>query len=192
MKIVPVAHDLELGVSSLPRTLGLHMSDIYGRLYEELEPKRFRRDTPMPLEKLEAGLTFETILEEGLARRLAGDQRPGEFITKEGIIYSPDLLLFNGETRLGEIKLTWMSSREMPQAAASRLPPKFDKWVTQMSSYCHNLETPYARLYSFFVNGNYEHPYEPELRAWDVEFSARDLKDNWRMMLNFAKQRRML
>ena len=33
--------DLGLGMSSGERAEGLHMSDIYSALYQELEPKRF-------------------------------------------------------------------------------------------------------------------------------------------------------
>lgn len=192
MKITPIENDIEMGVSTLPRSPGLHLSSIYGSLFEELEPQRFKQDGPPPPLKLEAGLTFEMLLEEGLARRMAGSERPGEFTTPEGVIYSPDLLLFNGVMRLGEIKLTWMSSREMPTEVATTLPPKFEKWLVQMRAYCYHLQTCHARLYAFFVNGNYQRPFEPDLRAWDIEFSPRELADNWRMLLTHAKQKGML
>lgn len=182
MKITPVEHDLQLAVSSIPRSPGLHMSDIYGSLYKELEPNRFK-DGPMDLLKLEAGLTLEAIFEEGLKRRLI--ERPGEFTTEEGIIYTPDLLIFNHVTRLGEIKLTWMS---MHQGIEHQ---KFDKWFCQMKSYCYHLQTPYARLYAFFVNGNYR-PSTPAIRAWDIEFTAQELRDNWACLINHAKHKRLL
>lgn len=104
------------------------MSDLYNDLYADLEPKRFSKSGPMPVEKLEFGMAFEEMLEDSLRKRLVGE-RPGEFTTEEGIIYSPDLLIFNGATRLGEIKLTWMSCREMPKERTDAgLPSKFAKW----------------------------------------------------------------
>ena len=190
MKIVPIPHNLELGVSTLPRSPGLHMSQIYGDLYQDLEPKRFVRGGTPDINKMEAGLGLESVLEEGLKGRLA--ERPGEFVTDEGIIYSPDLIIFNDVTRLGEIKLTWLSCREVPREPGNSLPQKMDKWLTQMKAYCYHLQTPYARLYAFFVNGTYKHPYTPELLAWDIEFSTQELKENWQMLMNHARHKGML
>lgn len=167
------------------------MSTLYGDLYQDLEPKRYKRDeAPDPL-RLEAGLSLEMMLEEGLKRRLA--ERPGEFVTPdEGIIFSPDLFIFNHVARLGEIKLTWMSSREVPREAISgRFPPQFDKWFTQMGCYGYHLEMPHQRLYAFFVNGDYRPP-RPELLAWDLEWSARELREQWQMTLNHARAKGML
>src|ERR1019366_4527140 len=115
MIVTPVAHGLEdlIGKSG-PRTPGLHMSAIYGALYEQLEPARYTGGTPDPL-RLEAGLAFETMLETAIKDRLCGGGRPPELTSEEGILFNPDLLIFNGHTRVGEIKLTWLSSREAPR-----------------------------------------------------------------------------
>ena len=193
MIITPCSHGLEgIGVSTGYRSPGLHMSTIYNSLYQELEPKRFiKGSTPDPL-RLEAGLAFESLLEEGIKQRLCGE-RMGEFITAEGIVYSPDLILFNSAPteRLGEIKLTWLSSKDVPREPANGFPPKFDKYFTQMKAYCYHLETCYARLITFFVNGTYRPP-QPELLAWDVEFTKRELAENWQMLLNHAMHKRLL
>ncbi len=192
MKITPIPHGLDLLKSDIERSPGLHMSAIYNDLFQDLEPKRFTRGgTPDPV-RMAAGFCLEEMLEEGLKRRHA--ERPGEFLTSEGIAYSPDLIIFNGSMRLGEIKLTWMSSKEVPRCAANTFPPKFDKWLTQMKAYCHHLETNHARLLAFFVNGDYRFGKGsgPEMLAWDLEFSARELRDNWSMLLNHAKSKGML
>lgn len=194
MRIVPIDHGLQdlIGKSVGPRSEGLHMSDIYGSLFKELEPKRYDQGGPLPLLRFEAGLALENILEQGLRQRLV--ERPGEFTTKEGIIFSPDLILFNGTTRVGEMKLSWLSSREAPRLACNGFPPKWDKWVVQMMAYCFNLDTPDARLIGFFINGDYDHKrgLSPELLAWDVQFTPRELKENWDMLLSHARQKRML
>lgn len=190
MKITPVPHGLDIAKSVLPRSPGLHMSSLYSDLYCDLEPKRFERGgTPDPL-RLEAGLSLELMLEEGFHARHA--ERPGELVTEEGIIYSPDLILFeDGYTRLGEIKLTWASAREVPMESATTFPPSFSRWFVQMQAYCHALQTPHARLIAFFVNGNYR-PQKPTLHAWDIEFTARELKENYQMLLNHGRSKGML
>lgn len=195
MKITPCPHGFEDIVGQNKpgylRGKGLHMSDIYGSLFKELEPKRYDTGEPMDLNRLEAGMAFEEFLEEGMTKRLSGE-RPGELTTEEGILYSPDFLVFSDVTRLGEIKLTWLSSKEVPRERANGFPPQFDKYFCQMMSYCHNLETPYARLVAYFVNGPYKHPYTPELLAWDIEFSSRELRENWQMMMSHARRKKLL
>lgn len=191
MRITPVPHGLEdLIGNSGPRSGGLHMSAIYGDLYSDLEPDRYiRGSVPDPL-RLEAGLAFESFLEEALKARLVNAQRPDELVFDEDgrapILYNPDLIIFNGCTRVGEIKLTWLSTKDVPRTKSNNFPPKFDKYFTQMMSYCYCLDTPYARLIMFAVNGNYK-PQSPELLAWDVEFSKRELKENWSMLMNHAR-----
>lgn len=209
MIVTPILdHGIKLGVSSGHRSKGLHMSDIYGALYKELEPKRFDRGEPMDLVRLEMGLAFENALEQALRDQftesiLRGEhdrgeaaERPGEFRTPEGIIFSPDLLVTNGILRVGEIKLTWLSSREVPRKKGDFFPPKFNKYFTQIMSYAHNLGTRFARLYIFHVNGAYDcakrsgEP-KPEFLPFDLEFTQQELNENWDMMLNFAVARKM-
>ena len=195
MIVTPVSHGLDefLGKSTGHRSEGCHASQIYNDLFSDLEPDRFSRDSsPDPL-KLEFGLALESMLEEGLRQRIVGSaERPPEQVTDEGIYFSPDLIVFNGATRLGEIKLTWMSSREMPTAQANGLPPKFEKWVVQMKFYCRALALADARLLAFFVNGDYGKNRGPQLRAWDISFTRRELDDNYRMLLAHARRKGML
>lgn len=198
MKIIPVPHGLEdlVGKSGY-RTPGLHLSTIYNDMYQELEPKRYVKGAPLDPLRLEAGLSFESILEEGIKSRLCGGGRPDEMVSAEGILFNPDLIIFNHCTRVGEIKLTWMSCRGWPEEASNNFPPKADKYVTQMACYCHCLETPYARLIGYFVNGewdcsNRQKPPAPMLKAWDIEFSPRELREEWARVMSHAKTRKFL
>lgn len=197
MKITPVPHGLEdlIGKSG-PRTPGLHISSIYNDLYQDLEPKRYQRGgTPDPL-RLEAGLAFESFLEQALKERLVNAERPPEFTHHESgistpILFNPDMIVFNGETRVGEIKLTWLSSRSVPREPANNFPPKFSKYFCQILAYCYCLETASAKLIGFFVNGPYM-DMTPELLAWDLEFTSRELLDNWKMLMSHAQSKGML
>ncbi len=194
MIIRPCPTGLEglLGLSTGPRGTGLHVSDIYNDLYARLEPDRYGgKGGPDPL-RLEAGLGFESeleaMLEAGIKRRLVRQlgRRPGELVSDEGILMSPDLILFNGDLRVGEIKLTWMSCAEMPMEEATAFPVKFRKWQCQIMSYCRLIGTNKARLIGFFVNGDYRPP-TPKLLAWDIEFTDQEIRDNWTMLINHAK-----
>lgn len=201
MKITEIDHQLDLAAPSegYVRSPGLHMSEIYNSLYAKLEPDRFAKGGKPDETKMELGTSFEEVLEPVLARRLVGE-RPPEFaalpsgkIVKVGtpgsIAFSPDQLIFNGVMRLGEFKCTWMSIRNGIQ------DKRFDKWFTQMKAYCYPLKTRWAKLYVLFVNGDYS--YKPpnggaQLRAWDVEFTQRELDDNWAMLMRHARQEKML
>lgn len=199
MKIIPVSHGLEdlIGKSG-PRSGGLHMSTIYNDLYQDLEPKRYKRGTiPDPL-RLEAGLAWEAILETALRERFLKGERPPELVHEEPgcdtpILYNPDLIIFNGKIRVGEIKLTWLSSGKVPREPANCFPPKFDKYICQMMSYGHCLDTNLGRLIAFFVNGPWNWAsMGPELLAWDLEFTKQEMDENWRMMMSHARLKGML
>ena len=192
MKLREIDHGLTLAAPSegYERTPGLHASDIYGSFYKSLDPSRYdKRNTdgdPLPMDdlKMEVGTSFEEVLETAIARRLLGE-RPGEFTSPEGVIYSPDHLFFNGETVLGEFKLTWYSSKGAPT------DPKFDKWWTQIKLYLHWLQMTKVRLYVLFVNDNYKPP-TPKLKVWEAEFSVEELAEEHATLMRHARRKGML
>lgn len=198
MKIVAIEHGLDLAQSfGSTRTPGIHLSDLYNHYYKKLDPKRYGRPGPLPLPLFELGMAWEEMLEAGLKQRLMlaeGSGRPGEFVTETGIIFTPDLLIFNGSTRVGEIKLTFMSTKGAPWSPGkvyTEFDPKFDKYFTQMKCYCFHLGTTHARLYAFF-------PREAcfggkcELRAWDVTFTQHELDEEWDTIYRHAKAENLL
>lgn len=183
------------------------MSDLYGSLYQQLEPKRFKKDDggPDPT-RMEVGMAFEETLELAIAQRLFG-ARPGEFVTQHerdcthantvvevgdpvcpcgaGVIYSPDHFLFNGSSYGGEFKATWMSIRKGVRDS------KFDKWFTQMKVYGHHLKMTRWKLYALFINGDYswKPPYgQPHMRAWDITFTVREMADEWGVLVRHGKK----
>ena len=202
MRITPIEHGITLAqsFSGQERGEGVHMSDLYNALYAELEPKRFGFKGPLPLEKFELGMAWEEMLEEGLKRRiiLAEEvERPGEFhidVGKTRIFYNPDLLIFNGLTRTGEIKLSFMSVKGLPWKLGetfTSFDPKINKWITQIKLYCKALGTRYARLYGFFPR-DMCYGKNAQLLAWDLDFSQRELDDEWSWVMGFSKQRGLI
>lgn len=188
MKITPVLEPLDLLHSDLVRSPGLHMSDIYGGLYKELDPKRYGGEFSNDL-CLAMGTAWEKHFEWLLISNGLTISRPDAFLTKEGIGFSPDLLILNGVTRVGEIKLTWMTDIE------DIADQKFDKYLTQVKAYCYHLETPYGRIYATHINGGEKDFYgkpNPILRIYDLEFTTRELNENWQMLLNYATRKGLL
>lgn len=213
-----LATELHIGVSSGKRAEGLHASDIYNDLYQDLEPKRYVRGSkPAPL-LLETGLIVERVFEEGLARRCEETGhgqiiRPGEFSYNgnfEGvpytIHYNPDLFIFNGETRVGEIKATWLSSKikqewtatleaiqeHISEIELALMNPKLEKYFCQLMFYLWMLHMRLGRLYIFFIAGDYSRPFKSQFIPVDVEFSEDELSQNAYMLLAHAQSKGML
>jgi hypothetical protein len=176
------------------RTPGLHVSQIIKSICIDIDPKRFTQENErLPWERFESGFTFERVLEVALQSRRADIFRPGE-VEKDGIILSPDGIDAAGDEFsfaatwvpgyvdwvLEEYKFTWMSSREAPDAA------KFIHWFWQMKAYCYALETLRARLRVLFVNGDYQGS-GPQYKVWDIQFTERELIENWNMLLGQAR-----
>jgi hypothetical protein len=223
MRITPIDHGLDLAHSYGKRGKGVHISDLYGAYYAALHPKRYaKKSDSAPRERWGLGMAFEEMLEEGLANRVFNENtheeitRPGEFQTEHtikckrlkkertygcgcacggGILYSPDLLIFNGGTRSGEIKLHSMSHKGAPHKMGKEytgLDSKFDKYFSQISYYNYHLGITSSRLYFFSVR---EMVYfnEPSIfLAWNIEFSQRELAEEWDALHRFAVQARLL
>lgn len=188
MKVTIIEEPIDLLKSDLVRSPGLHVSDIYNALYGELDPKRYGGTISNPM-FLALGTAWEKHLEWLLIANGLDITRPEAFLTEDGIGFSPDLLINNGVLRVGEIKLTW-------KAASDDLTDiKFSKYLCQMQAYCYHLETPYARLYATHVNGAEKDRFgmpNPQIRTFDIEFTARELLENWQMLLGYAKRKKML
>jgi len=224
MIITPLSinpESLKLGDSGSVRAPGLHASTIYNSLYQDLEPDRYKPNSPMNPLLLETGIIIETMLEEGLRRRFAQStsaeqiERPGEFTYEaqwEGlpvsISYNPDLFIYNGVgLRVGEIKGTWLSSHirhewitneetmarhfEDIQEAIAS-NGKLDKYWCQLQFYQKMINTRYGRLYACFIAGDYTRPFKSQLVAVDVEFSQDELDSNYARCMNHAVLRGMI
>lgn len=103
-------------------------------------------------------------------------QRPGE-IEVDGIYGSPDAV-DSDDAVLMEFKVTWKSS--------NRAIESFFKYMLQVKAYAYMLGLTKVRLYVFYVAGNWRPPV-PQIKAWEIEFSQHELKDNWRMLVQNGK-----
>ena len=196
MKITPTTLSVDVSQTGpSTRSPGLHISTIYNDLYKTLQPSRYAKKrvltaaTPNEEEfdpmMVGLGLAWEAHLEKVLHAAGVPATRPGEFRTPEGVAFSPDLLIDNGHTAVGEIKLTRYKTGDYRDE-------KFAKWITQMKAYCYHLGTPHARLFALHMNGDYRAHRDPTLVITDFEFTPTELKREWATLLSHARQRRLL
>ena len=99
MILVPHHHDIDLLASDLVRSPGLHASEIFGDLFEDLDPKRYKYEGPPNPVSLAMGTAWENHLEYLLLKNGVDVVRPGEFLSpplgrrKIRVAYSPDLIM---------------------------------------------------------------------------------------------------
>jgi hypothetical protein len=190
--VTPVLdHGIDFLASDLERSPGLHASEIYGDLYKHLEPKRydFGDEPPDPV-LMALGTAWEKHFEYLLEKSGIKVERPGEFFSPppESIAFSPDLLQYNGKTRLWEIKLTSMSAKGLPEEPCNELPQKFSKYLTQMMLYAYWLGIYDGILAVLLLH----QPWKPQFRMFDIHWEEQELAENHRMCINHARHSGML
>jgi hypothetical protein len=180
MIVTPVTLEIDWLKSDLVRSPGVHASDIYNDLYKQLDPKRYDYTGEANPLLLALGTAWEKHFEYLLLTNGIVVERPDEFMSPEGIAYSPDLIIFNGITRLGEIKYTSMSADDCPEEVTNTLPPKLDKYTTQMKLYAYWLGLNDGWLAILF---NHQ-PWNPQFRMFDLHWDDRELIENHAMIMN--------
>lgn len=183
MKVKPIELTFDLAMSDPNRSKGLHVSEIYGSYYQETEPGRYRKDGKPPDLLMAIGLAVEQYLEKVLVANGMLCERPGELRSPEGIYFSPDLVMLPTADRLGEIKYTLMSSKVGPTHK------KFAKYLTQGKIYCYWTGIPRIRYFVLHGMGDWNRrkPPMPVLNVWDVDFTARELRDEYKLLMNHAR-----
>lgn len=137
----------------------------------------------------EAGFIWEIVVEQTWKRRM--QQRQTDMISQteiehDSILMTPDGL-YIPDWILEEYKLTW---RSMKRAALDSIQSEFWAWFVQMKGYCLGMGTTTARLFVFFVNGNYS-PMVPRTKRYDIEFTGQELDENWLMIKQHERHMRM-
>ena len=211
MTVLEIQSDFNLEAGSLPRSPGLHVSEIIrdvaltmGYLSRDDEEEldwtlnRYRlahgenmvKVYPAALYRVALGLSWEEWL---------GRQRPdihfhglGE-LWRDGIVGTPDGLSFtdSGAGIIHEIKLTWKSSRSDREAPSERIHKEF-MWCCQTKSYLQLARVAggdftTAQLHVYWVNGNYRGS-GPEYRTYQLTFTTQELDANWRLLTNAGRK----
>ncbi len=167
------------------RSPGLHLGQILAELNEARGNKYVSSDEATKQIYFSMGFIWEQVLAQVLVdtaiKRSAGILvRPGEFHL-DGIAMSPDAIDLT-DYALEEYKATWMSSSNEIDG------PKFWVWMKQMQCYCKAIGTRTARLRVFFVVGDWKGS-GPQVKAWQFEFTEREIDETWQMVTNHARSK---
>src|SRR6516162_606593 len=183
-KITPIPYRIPLygSPSDDARTPGLHLTEITRdiALVTNIlkEESAERADSEGSEARVAMGIAWEAWI---APRHVDMLYRPGE-VKKDGIYLTPDGLSFVdlvGEPVVHEFKLTWKSMRREQDLEAEWL------WLTQTMSYCYAYGTRLAQYHIFWVNGDYKQT-GARYRLYRLEFSQRELVENWRMVTGHA------
>ena len=171
---------------------GVHVSEIIRDIQNKVTHKGKRKpyDQLSPEERrrmgnfTSMGWAFERVIEAALREvwgvYFSGSDRyekTGSLLL-EGLTGTPDWL-DQKEWAVVEFKATWRSSRR-------DLETDFGAWIWQIKAYCKLLATRSAQLYVFYVNGDYRES-GPQLKAYSLSFSEREIEENWAMLKNHAR-----
>lgn len=178
--------------SGVPRSGGLHLSTIIRSLYAHTFKGGGRDYTSVGggTEYMALGFAWERVLERVIAEVFPSERillHPGEVVS-DGIAMSPDGI-DTVDALLEEWKCTFKSAVKRPDTG------DFPTWMAQIKAYCRALEFTKCRLRILHLRGSYFKPLEdgkvadgPIVRTWLLEFTQQELDDNWRNIVNHAKE----
>jgi hypothetical protein len=167
----------------LTRSPGLHLSTIIRAIEQTIRPK----DEWCTQEELAffgaGGFMWERVF--SMAHRDAvetGDLvRPGEF-DLDGVAGSPDMIRISDWTLI-ETKATWRGLRKWES-----LEKNFWSWLVQTKGYCKMIGSNVCEIHCFFVAGDWRPP-APCVKSIRIEYTDRELEENWSMITKFAESR---
>jgi len=175
-----------LGDSGVYRPDGLHLTDIIQSLLVEAgilstDPVFNDREATF-----EMGFLWEEVLERMWRLRRMGVPPKVRCVEKDGILCSPDGFDFRGRDEpLHEYKLTWKSRRNFEIE-------RQHKYLLQIKSYCWVLGVRQCILHVLFVNGDYSFEKGkggPKTRTFQLDFTKRELWENWRTIKRHAREK---
>ena len=187
------------------RSPGIHVSDII----HDLSVHVYNHYIPSPLDinRMQLG----NALEDAIVLRYAAHY-PNQYfkgheinINNDNIFGTYDLTsLYNTQTAVDEIKLTWNSSKATPLDHTKHSRKMYWKWEAQLASYCLGMKTRVGYLHVYHVMGDYSHNYElvemevagirfvtvpggPQYRVWRYEWTMEDLYRNWTLLKSHSE-----
>jgi hypothetical protein len=196
--------------STTPRAVGIHVSGIIRAIAKHtgiLKPENaedikepsiadIREITdPIALVRIAIGLAWEDYYLKYLGQRSI-KKHPGEtcvdriYMNPDGVGVSKEWLELENKpypgvmiTRIHEVKATYKSIKTVGDMTKQWL------WMTQIKAYCKGYGTRYATMHVLFLCGDYKFPIRPIVREWPIEFTQKEINDNWDMLREYRDYR---
>lgn len=168
-------------VSSIIRCIAIEMGLLQGDDAEDLTLADSREITdPVAIMRMSIGLAWEEwYIKQILSLEGVADHPPSMVL--DGIHMSPD-----GESVLPcmnlcihEVKATYKSTRTVGDLSKQWM------WLTQMKAYCKGAKTHYAKMHTLFLCGDYKFPIQPQIRTWELDFTSKEIDDNWDLLREY-------
>lgn len=161
--------------SGLPRTAGLHLTDIIRYVQDTISPYTGKGFDNPPL-TMEMGFIWEDALSfiEGkrLGKRLSDLQYDGIYMNPDGLGYDP---LDGKSPVIEEYKCTWKSMKN---------PPTHNpRWLMQVKGYCKPFHIRIVVMYVLYINGDYRGS-GPRGWKYRIEFTHEEIEENWKVILD--------
>ena len=197
MIITPVPVIIKLPSPDVPRGKGVHASGIIRNIAIEMgilkDVEEFnlhdRVDNfdELAIIRMSIGLAWETYYINYVLCHDGVVKHPGE-MTLDGVHMTPDgesVDKIKGKSVLviHEVKATYKSTRTVGDASKEWM------YLTQLKCYCKAAKTRFGKLHILFLCGDYKFPIRPVARAWNIEFTQKELDDNWSLMTDYRDQR---
>lgn len=177
--------------ATVARAKGLHLSTITNDIAATLYPKEFwyLKREPGAGEAFDdrTRATFEAghVIEDAIAATLQtriGWNKPQPRQSAEGIWCSADGWSQHTAT-IDEMKATWKSSRDFVGS------PKWQLYLWQVMAYMHVWEARRARIHVVHMNGDWRPPRPAPPKTYIVRPTAAEIRGNWAMCVQHAKDR---
>jgi hypothetical protein len=200
MIITQAPVNIKLPASDTPRAPGIHASGIIRNIAMELGILKgdFTEDAKqltdireitdeVAILRMAIGLAWEDFYISKILAAEGVNKHPGE-MSSDGISMNPDgesLERIKGKHHvvIHEVKATYKSINRVAEAEKEWM------WLTQIKCYCRAANTRFGRLHVLFLCGDYKFPIRPDIRRWNIEFTKKELDENWELMTAYRDQR---
>ena len=171
--------DEEFPWTVVPRTSGVHLTDIISDILLTLNLAKEYDSNSDPRLQYEKGYLWEVVLSRAFAEKVA--HQIGE-IELDGILCTPDGISWDdkGSVVVEENKCTARSSKRSPDENIA--------WMMQGKGYC---KVTGATSCIFRIFHHTEIMWNPSgcYAPWKLEFSQTEIDENWFAIVNHAKMR---
>lgn len=174
--------------SGIIRNIAIEMGILKGDLVEEISLADNRViDDELAIIRMLIGLAWEEQYIKHILSQEGVVKHPGQMCL-DGVFMTPDgeSVSVRGKKTvlvIHEVKATYKSTKTVGDVSREWM------WLTQLKCYCKGAKTLHGKLHVLFLCGDYKFPIRPVAKAWDIQFSQKELDDNWELMTAYRDQR---